>query len=103
MDIWERTKDIFGDSAMAAVREGLQQTGFFKIIEPERGNQTQVQIANGQLGGPADSTLVQRQSGVGLQGGITATFANVSSKVWFWPAMLITGAIGLALFLRRRK
>lgn len=103
MDFLERTKDIFGDAAMAAVKEGLQQSGFFKIIDPLRGNQTEVQIAQGQLGGPADPNLVQRQDGQGLKSGITASFSSMTSAVWFIPAMIILGVGALAFFLRRRK
>jgi len=96
MNFMERANDFFGD--IKVLKDGLEQTGFITFGSPEKGNQTAVQIAQGQQGGQ-ENDIIQRQDGTGLKGGLM----GITSSSWFLPVALIISAVGIAFFIRRRK
>jgi|GEM_PF-6575096 len=87
-DIQEQAEDAFGTFTEGALKSGLESIGWVTTGQPQKGNQTADQIANGQNGAPI-TTIIQSRS-MGMEG---------LGK--FSPILIIGALIGFAFLLRR--
>lgn len=96
-NLQKSAESAFGDFSQAALQSGLETIGFVKQGEPDKGNLSEKQIAQG-MRGSFDTTIQPRVE----QPQAKNPFGFPINKEMGIGALIVGGLILLAILLRRR-